>query len=786
MTDRTKTTLLTLKLSLLAFLPLLFATFASNAFASIPTSSSRFTVLLPDDGLTTGAAQAILQDSEGFMWFGGQDGLARYDGYEFEHFTHSDSDDSTISHNAVWDIVEDDNNQLWIATDSGIDLFDRDTNTFTNFAMSSHQETLVRHIAIGQSGNLWLGTPIGLVQFNIETKTFTHVGLTSEGKYVQSLVLHLSIDSQGVIWISTDGAGLFSYNPLTTSFQHFEQDAEDPNSIGHNVVWMAYELSDGNVWAATDVDISILNRQDNKFSHHRYKKNDPTTIAGPTVTSLLEDSSGFLWAGTNLGLSVYDFSTQKFTRIVNDPQDSRSISSNIIRQIYQDRNDDVWIGTFPEGVSFFNRGDMPFATKKHKTDDPTTVNTNAILSFLEDSKGRFWVGTDGGGVNRFDPGNPRPIIYEPDESRVYEPSLISGNAILDLAEDPDGTIWIGHWGRGISRLHPETGQIKHYKLDYETPNALRSGNIWILFFDKQDNLWIGSIGGGLYRYNRADDNFINYSHDPSDPKTAGSMIIWTIMQERDGTLWIGTDDGLDQFDATTNTFIHYRRSPDSDNSLSQNVVLTIHESKDGMLWIGTRGGGLNKFDKTISKFTRYGKQHGLPSEVINSIEEDGMGNLWLGTNKGLVRFSPDEEKFRTYNKSNGLQGDNFNINTSIKLKNGNLVFGGTKGFTEFNPDNIVDNAYLPPVAFRELKILNESVNLHDEKSPLSKTINQTDRLTLDYNQYVVTFTFAGLSFRNPEKNQYAYRLDPFDKKWNQVGTQRTATYTNLDAGDYVL
>ncbi|VUD41939.1 Chemotaxis protein CheA [Thalassocella blandensis] len=763
-------------------------TVAVQCQANAPSANSRFTLLSSDDGLATGAVKAVYQDSVGYMWFGGQDGLARFDGYEYEHFTHRAGDAQSISHNDISDIIEDTQQRLWVATDSGLDLFDRDKNSFTNYALPDSEEVLVRNMVVDQRGLMWLGTPNGLVKFNPDTKVFTPIGLRDPNtqESIKNLVLHLTIDHQGMIWASTDGAGLFRYNPQTETFFRYTHDKEDPESIAHNVVWMVKQLRDGKIWVATDVDLSVLEPVTGKFTHYRYIKDDPTSIAGPTVTYLMEDDDGYLWVGTNLGLCVLDINSNKFSRILHDPNDPNSISSNIIRIIYQDNNQDVWVGTFPDGVNFFNRGDMPFNTYRHRPEDPYGINATAVLSFLEDSQGRFWVGTDGGGANLFDPKRDTPVYYEPDESRVFDPELISGNAILDLAEDSQGNIWMGHWGRGISRLNPESGAITHYKLDHQAPFALRSGNVWVLFFDRDETLWVGTIGGGLYRYNPAQDNFMLYQHNPNDPTTSGSMIIWTIMQDSHGMLWIGTDDGLDQLDPHTDTFKHFRHDEKNPQSLGHNVVLSIHEASDGTMWIGTRGGGLNKLNKTTESFTRFDKQRDFPSNVINAIEEDQQGNLWLGSNKGLIRFNPKSENIRTYNKSNGIQGDNFNINTSITLRNGELVFGGTKGYTVFDPRKITDNDYLPHIVMRELKILNETVHIDTENSPLTKSINRTEYLELNYDQYVVTFKFAGLSYRNPEKNQYAYRLDPFDKKWNNVGTQRTATYTNLDAGEYHL
>ena len=245
-------------------------------------------------------------------------------------------------------------------------------------------------------------------------------------------------------------------------------------------------------------------------------------------------------------------------------------------------------------------------------------------------------------------------------------------------------------------------------------------------------------------------------------------------------LWIGTNGGgLNRFDRDTETFIHYQGDPNKPNSLSHNSVFSIYEDKAGILWIGTFGGGLNKFDRDTETFIHFTEKDGLQNDVIYGILPDTGGNLWLSTNKGLSKFNPQTETFRNYDVNDGLQSNEFNVGAYCKSKSGEMFFGGINGFNRFHPDSVKDNPHIPPIILTAFKKFNKIVKF-------DKAIFEIDEIELSYKDNFFSFEFAALDYTNPEKNQYAYKLEGFNEDWIFCGNTRNATYTNLDPGAYIF
>lgn len=756
---------------------------ASFTYALTPTANSQFTNYDSDQGLAVGLVEAVTQDSIGFIWIGGPDGLARFDGYYFERFVHDASIAGTLSHNIVWDLMEDSKGRFWVATEKGLNLFHRETNTFSAYSSGRPLLDSVRALVEDKNGIFWLATTAGLATFDPESKEFTHLAQLSYVTNDQraNLMNSLAFDKHGDLWIATFGGGVLHFNPATGESQRLTHIAGDETSLPHNDVNVIHIAKSGLIYIGTVKSFSVYDPVSRELTHFPVDKDRSDALSAVPILEIEEDDEGNIWVGTDWGLNVLDIKSGNIVKIYRNAREPRTIASNVVRTIFKDKNSDMWIGTFPQGVSFFNRSDIAFETIRLAQNEPKSVN-----AFLVDQQNRLWIGTDGGGLELFTSMDSPPTHFKNSQQGIYTPDVISGNSVLDLAEDADGIIWAGTWANGLNRINPETGEISHYLTDFDDPTALKNNNVWSLYIDSKNTLWVGTIGGSLYQYDREQDGFIGMHHSQETTNSISSTIVWSIFQDSDGIYWFGTDKGLDRYDAATGTFRHFQYSEHDVNTLGSNIVLSMHEDKRGVLWIGTRGGGLNRFDKRSKTIKRYGKREGFRGDIIASIEEDDHGNLWMGTFSGLTRFDPITESVRNYGERNGLQGDQFNFNASIRLDNGELMFGGTKGYTRFHPDNIIDNQYIPPIVFTDFQLSNESVQIGADDSPLVKSINHTDHILLRHDQPVMTFSFSALNYRNSEKNQYAYILEGFDKKWHNVGSKRTATYTNLDAGKYIF
>ena len=733
------------------------------------------------------SVEAIYQDSQGYMWFGGLGGLVQHDGYNYISHRHQANDDSSISSNVIWDIFEDSQGVLWFATDNGLNRYDRELGRFTHLQQPGDEcSEFARSIVEDDKGNLWVAYYRGLVRLDAEREKFDcYLHDPDDTNSLSSNELReLFIDRAGTLWIGTDNTGLNRLNLRTGKFQRYPYG--EPGSISgtsHQSVVSFYEDEDGYLWLGTDGGgLNRLLPATGEFTHFTYSPDNPKGISHNTVMDVLADSKGNLWIATEGGLNSLNRQTLEFTRYLHNPSQRTSLSSSVTRSLFVDTNQDLWVGNFPSGVNFLDTSNMAFRTWSHDPNNQNSLSHSSVLAIKEDKQGNLWLGTDGGGVNYFNRETGTFTHYQHDPK---DPETISASAVLGIEVDEDGSLWLGTWRGGVNHLDPETGKLKVYSHDPQDPTSLGGQDVWDVYRDQQDNLWFSTTGDGISRYDRATDSFVNYLY--LHPNNQPVYVIWTIYQDHLGQIWAGTNDGLGRYDPEHDKFVFYQHDPNDPDSLSFNAVLTIAEDADNQLWVGTRGGGLNRFDRATETFTRINGDDGLPTEVIHSMQLDNEGSFWLGSTDGLIRFNPKTNEFIHYTESNGLQGNHFNIGASIKTRSGEIVVGGTGGFTIFDPTKLQINDAIPRVAIVDFQVFNKSMAVGAEGSPLTKTISETDTITLNHHHSVFSFSFVALSYRNTEKNRFAYKLDGFEERWNYVGSdRRNATYTNLDAGTYVF
>lgn len=756
---------------------------AIPCLAVVPSAGSHFVSWTAEDGATVGAVNTVYQDHQGYIWLGGTDGLARYDGYTFEVFHNKQADAGSISSNAVWAIAEDGRGDLWIATDGGLNRFNRTNKQFERFQHVDGQrgslaDNTVRALARDRSGTLWIGTYGGLARLNPDRNSFTSY---RHGALNADQVTALLVDRQGIVWMGTDGAGLIRFDPATRSFSNYRAGGA-PDTLSHNVVTsLAEDRMARRLWVGTaGGGLNAVDQDTGKSVRYMHDGRRSGSIADNFVATVMQDRDGAIWAGTAVGMDILQPGASTFVHLKTGETGQRGLASDNVRSIFQDNNGDVWIGSFPSGISYLNTGTLAFhSSGKHAGG----LSHGSVLALHEDRAGNLWFGTDGGGLDKLDARSGRMAHYRQEQGRS---GSLSSNAILSIAEDRQGTLWVGTWAGGLNRFDPHSGKASAYLVDYRFPTTISSNYTWRVRRDSADRLWIGTVGGGLNLYERDKEGFTRFLPQAGTGAGIGSPVVWAIDEDREGRLWLGTGNGLSRLDPASGRFTHYRHRADDVHSISADNVLAVYPAPDGNVWLGTRGGGLDRLDPATGRVRRYGRADGLPSDAVVSILGDATGHLWLGTLNGLTEFDPASGRTRTFTHNDGVQGNQFNIGAALKLRSGELAFGGTQGYTRFFPSAVKSNRYRPQLVLRDFQIFNKPVAVGVPGSPLQQVIEQTREITLDYRQSMFTIEYAALSYRNPEKNQYAYRLDGFDGDWNQVGNRRSATYTNLDAGDYTF
>ena len=744
-------------------------------------NAARFNRITSEEGLSQSVVNCILEDNQGFMWFGTQDGLNKYNGYGTIVYKHNPVDSNSLSNNFIFSLYEDKNNILWIGTNgSGLDAFDLYTNKFTHYQNTSDTASIsnndVWSIIEGKDGLLWMGTDNGLNSFNRKTHRFQRYFNNSadSSNPAENMIYSLHQDKNGIIWMGTYGAGLFSFNPKTkkfTPYSSYGKNATIPDYL-RDKIKSIYEDNKDNLWIATDGGgLGKFNIRTKTFEDFlRNNPNDSNSISADYTTSIVRDSSGKLWIGSFYGgVTCYDITKNQFTPYLHDNQNPKSLINNDVKCLYVDRQGVLWIGT-QSGISLRFRENDQFTLYKNSSENQ---GSNCVMSLLEDKDGLLWIATNGAGIFTLD---RKTHTYTPHEDLTAK---VTNNAALALYQDKDGLIWVGTWGNGLVSYNKETQTTEHYN-ESNSPLQGSAETVTCIAQDSSGLMWFGTYGSGLFSFNKKTEKFTNYNVNNG----LSSNNIYSVFVDKNKDLWIGTDGGGVMIrNNKTGKLTTVKVDKEEKNSLSANTVYCIYEDKAGMIWLGTNI-GLDKYNRTTNKFTDYFEKDGLPNDVIYGILPDNEGNLWMSTNKGISKFNPnvtntEGSAFRNYDVNDGLQGKEFNQGAYFESKSGELFFGGVNGINSFFPSKIKGNEHIPPVYITSYK-------LFGKETALDTTISSKKFIQLSWKDNFFSFDFVALDYEMPLQNKYQYKLDGVDDDWSPPTTRRFASYTQLSGGDYVF
>ncbi len=583
-------------------------------------------------------------------------------------------------------------------------------------------------------------------------------------------------DKAGTLWVGTVEGGLNKFDREKGGFIRYQNDPADPYSLSSNFIFEVYEDKAGTIWIGTiNGGLNRLDRQTGKFIRYQNNPADPYSLSQDNVRALHEDKNGGFWIGTQGGgLDKLDRETGKFSHHRNSLANPDSLSNNYIFSLYEDRAGIIWVATDGGGVSRFNP-ETKFISYRNDPNDPNSLSNSVVLAIYEDRAGTLWVGTADGGLNNLDQQTGRFTHYRNDPAN---PSSLSARNVSSIHEDKSGTLWVGTDTGGLNKLDRRTGRFTRYLNNPDDPDSLSDNEVGPIYEDRAGVLWVGTASGGLNKLDRNTGKFARYLSDPDNPESAENTVN-SIYEDAGGTFWVGTrGDGLKKFDRETGTFTHYRNNPSDPATLGNDYISSIYEDESGRLWVGTKY-GLDLFDRGSQTFSHLTEKDGLPNSTINNVLSDKQGNLWISTNNGLSKFDPRTRTFWNYDTGDGLQGNEFNSGAAFRSPRGEMFFGGVNGFTRFYPDKILISFVNPPIAIT-------AINKLDNSGKLNQKMSAGDEVALSYRDNLISFEFMALDFINPQKIQYAYMLEGFDKSWIYCGTRREAFYTNLDGGNYVF
>ncbi len=744
-------------------IPLVILCIFFTSYVGGQTPRLVFHHITSDQGLSQNHGMYIFRDHKGFMWFGTDDGLNKYDGNKIIIYKHNPADSSTLSNGMIRAICEDKDNNLWIGTREGLNFYNKDTDNFTRVTVDPRYPKIIIHAILKDSRqNLWIATDGGLYIFNEKSGKFK-CALAD----VPSTCLYE--DAQGNLWIGTRGWGMYRLD-RQKKFKNYKQDFIGA-IIGDNK---------GSLWVCTwGSGLCQFDLKKEAFTKvYRHDPRRAESIGSDILYSIWIDRKHNIWVGAeNGGLNLFDPASGTFQRYMHDRRDENSISNNSVSAIYEDPIGTLWVGVHRGGINYFNPQLEKFQVYRQEPCN-TGLSHNNIKSFCEDQNGKIWIGTDGGGLNVFD---PRQNTFTHFTHDPKDPGSLSSDVVLVTYQDTRGDMWVGTYLEGLNKYDRKNNKFIHYRHNPADKTSLSLNSVWNIFEDSYGRLWVGTREGGLNCLDRKSGKFMRYVFEPDNNRSISDDLISAIYEDKNRNIWIGTEGGLDLFDSVSNSFTRFNSKP---GGLSHNFIVTLFEDHAGNFWVGTMN-GLNLFDPRTGTCKVFTIEDGLPSNTIQAILEDNHSNLWISTLEGISKFNYKTNTIRNYLPTDGLQGNEFIPNAALKTRDGRMIFGGINGFNTFYPDSVIENHYVPPVFITGLQLFNKPVAF-GEDAPLKVYIGEAKEITLAYDQSVFSFEFAALSYTSPEKNQYAYKMEGFDSEWLYAGTQNSATYTNLDPGEYLF
>jgi len=772
------------------FFLLIICLFSNNLWSQVHEQDYKFVKIR--EGMTEVVVSTIIEDHNGLIWMGTNgSGLYRYNGIDYNVYQHTLNDSTSISSSLIHCALLDKKNRLWVGTQEGLNLYVRDFDNFKRIPIKGVNHDSKTNFAIASliednNGNLLVGTlEEGLYKLNLETFTSEQIHSYSDDEESNLLTVNsLLVDRDSVIYAGTN-KGLKTIDEESGALRQFSFKKGEEKSTLDFAIQTLFLDSNNSIW------IGAVN--DGVYRVNLNNSNGDADIRSIPITknrilSILQINEEHLFVATeNSGLIELNLDGDLIKEHLHNSSNSKSILSNSIWSLYLDRNDRIWMGFYNKGVVVYDVLYDKFENIESLDNDLNSLKTGSVTGIVEDDDHKLWIALDGGGIDVYDLKSKKI-----EHINVQNTDLIGGlktDYIESIFIDSKQNVWAGTWNGGLYYLEKGSKIFVNYTVE-NTNGGLASNTILSFDEDSFGTIWIGTFFKGLHSFDPNSKKFTYHSSEPFLQNDFLNCDIRKVLVDENDNIWVGTTQGLYKInklgmdDYSVISFSD-KMSNTTQNNTKTNIIFSLKESGN-ILWIGTSGDGLCKYDTVNDKFEWFNGSNGLSEVNICSIVEDNDGNLWLSGNSGLTKFSLASQEFKKYSKRDGLISNDFNINSACIDEKGTMYFGNFNGIDYFHPYDIKVNVSLPFIYLTDFKIFNKSVSPSLQDSPLSKDISETKSLTLSHAQSVFTIDYAGVNYTRPEKNQYAYYLEGLEETWNYVGNSRSATYTNLNNGDYVF
>ena len=746
-----------------------------------------------EDGLSHPSVYDVVQDHDGFLWIGTEDGLNRYDGYEFVSYFHDLDDSTTLSSSSIHMLDIDHDGYIWIGTiNGGVNRLNPRTGKITRFMHDPMDSTSLSNnttgvVVVDREGTVWIGTPHGLNRFNPSTESFKRYyhDPNDDGSISNDFINSFHVDAQDNLWIGTGftfsradfpgEGGLNRWNKDTDTFTRYVHNPNDTLSLFDNVIWAIHEDHKGTLWAAgRGSSLQYLDPAKDRFirwypsketeqllAQQKYLETDGGDPFGFTITDIVEDLHGDLWMGTFFnGLVQFDNSRKTLRSYKNKKYDPRSLGDNRVIFMYKDRQEMVWVATM-NGLSKIH----PYAGsfKSITTEDIGTGN-GLVNSLLADSDGHVWLGA-----------NNRLVKHDPSTNLTQSFDLVSASQIKSwvgsaqiIYKDSRGTIWYVTEHGLVTKASDET-VFKNYLPD---TTYLPTLNVFSIVEDTSERMWFGTSAGAVYKEPDSEELTFIEPRYPSNSvvDSTETVLVYDIIQDvSDPSLyWFASPKGLFQYDS---------RSSKLDFFLDGIDILDLHDDGNGRIWAASFSTGLYVFDKAAKTVIHYSTDNGLSTERTTAVLGDERGRIWVSTMNGLSMVDPESNTVQNYGSSSGMYTSRFNYKSAYKSEEGLMYFGGDNGYLMFNPNSFDVNPHPPEVVSTEVRV-NDKILVNADRTDFN--------LDLKHDENDIFVAFAGIHLDRPQENRYMYKLEGYDDQWKGPTAIRSVNFTNLSPGEYAV
>ncbi|GAA6205909.1 MULTISPECIES: two-component regulator propeller domain-containing protein [Thalassotalea] len=737
-----------------------------------------------DNPLSYQFVRAIAQDQHGFMWFGSQEGLHRFDGHNFVSYHHDASNPTSLGSDVISRLLVDRKNQLWVATrGGGLNLFDEKTNSFKLFTTNSVSAKLshdnVNEILQDSQGKIWVGTEKGLNILNkVEGKWQNKVILQELGneKSLSNNMIHALLETkQGTIWVGTNGGGISVFDLQGQFIKTIKYDNHQAIAKDGKLINSLFQDKQGYIWIGT-VERGLIRFQPKlaAFKQYKFEPNNAFSPPSNTIGAIEQDSSGRLWIATDKGLLIYNPIDDNFWRFNHSVTNPFSLKSDYILTFFEDKEQMIWIGTFA-GVDRWNPKMTTF--NQYNAQKHPSLKSNNISAFAQSTEHIVYFSTYNGGLYQLD-----TRTNKIDALAISE--KFANYRIMSLLSDKQ-TLWVGTRSSGLFNVDLNEKSIVRFQHQAKNPQSISANSITDILKDHQGTIWVSTYHNGLNRLND-DGSFTRYvATSPASNKGPSTNHVLQIIEDKQGVIWLAAyGGGINRFDPLTETFMHIQHVDGDITSLSSDLAWVLYLDSHENLWVGTQAAGINilkkqEIDSQSFTFEHLNSKDGMKSQTAYGINEDKQGNIWFSSNKGISQYSPKAKRFKHYDTSHGLRDLEYNHGVVFASFDKTLYFGSAKGFISIHPDSVSEQSKAPVVKLTNIYNLNQAMVFENG-------LNTLKELTLDYKDQLISFEYVGLNYSSPESTRYRYRLLGSESEWIDAGKQRRATYTNLPQGTYTL